>query len=161
MIHIPHSKLESLWCRNSSPSANLTQHPLRWDEQCFLQKCNFWISLTRTVINNKTSRLGRHFGMSGRPGIIKWIHGEVILCVVTGNVACDHSMIARLCVRLKVAFDPHMLLVENAGIAHRSSQAVGVRKCTLTSLKIFQAQATDVSGEVAMAFSPNMWWIHW
>ena len=41
-----------------------------------------------------------------------------------------------------------LLSVENAGIAHRSGQAVGFRKCALTSLKIFQAQATDVSGEV-------------
>ena len=45
--------------------------------------------------------------MSDGSRTIKRIHGEVILGVVIGNVARDHSMIARLRVRLKVGFDPH------------------------------------------------------
>jgi hypothetical protein len=46
--------------------------------------------------------------MSDGSRTIKRIRGEVILGVVIGNVARDHSMIARLRVRLKVGFDPHM-----------------------------------------------------
>jgi hypothetical protein len=45
--------------------------------------------------------------MSDGSRTIKRIRGEVILGVVIGNVARDHSMIARLRVRLKVGFDPH------------------------------------------------------
>jgi hypothetical protein len=68
--------------------------------------------------------------MSDGSRTIKQIRGEVILGVVIGNVARDHSMIARLRIRLKVGFDPHtphdlwalaICLVRSATCGYRQS----------------------------------------